>query len=140
VQHHGSSVPVESVDGVADPEIPSGTVHAVVHYLRTLAPPAAGKMTPQREQGRELFSTIGCASCHVPTLRTGSSSIAALSNRDVTLYSDLLLHDLGDELADNRPDGAANGREWRTTPLCGLRLMEQFLAGQAFLMHDGRAR
>lgn len=140
VQHHGSSVPVESVDGVADPEIPSGTVHAVVHYLRTLAPPAAGKMTPQREQGRELFSTIGCASCHVPTLRTGSSSIAALSNRDVTLYSDLLLHDLGDELADNRPDGAANGREWRTTPLWGLRLMEQFLDGQAFLMHDGRAR
>src|SRR5690606_28772866 len=92
------------------------------------------------EQGRELFSTIGCASCHVPTLRTGSSSIAALSNRDVTLYSDLLLHDLGDELAANRPDGAANGREWSTTPLWGLRLMEQFLDGQAFLMHDYRAR
>ena len=57
-----------------------------------------------------------------------------------TLYSDLLLHDMGDELADHRPDGSATGREWRTTPLWGLRLMEDFLDGQAFLMHDGRAR
>ena len=55
-------------------------------------------------------------------------------------YSDLLLHDMGDGLADNRPDGSANGREWRTTPLWGLRLMRQFLNGQTLLMHDGRAR
>jgi CxxC motif-containing protein (DUF1111 family) len=56
------------------------------------------------------------------------------------LYSDLLLHDMGEALADNRPDGGASGREWRTTPLWGLRLMRQFLDGQAFLLHDGRAR
>jgi CxxC motif-containing protein (DUF1111 family) len=87
-----------------------------------------------------LFTQIGCAACHVPSLRTGASPIAALSNRQAELYSDLLLHDMGDALADNRPDGAADGREWRTTPLWGLRLMRQFLNGQAFLLHDGRAR
>lgn len=138
--HGYASVPIATVDPVVDPEVPSATVLAVVHYLRTLAPSSPGAMTPAREQGRQLFSAIGCASCHVPTLRTGSAGIAALSQRDVTLYSDLLLHDMGDELADHRPDGAASGREWRTTPLWGLRLMEQFLNGQAFLMHDGRAR
>jgi CxxC motif-containing protein (DUF1111 family) len=52
----------------------------------------------------------------------------------------LLLHDMGDALADNRPDGDASGREWRTTPLWGLRLMREFLNGEALLMHDGRAR
>jgi CxxC motif-containing protein (DUF1111 family) len=52
----------------------------------------------------------------------------------------LLLHDMGDELADNRPDGQASGREWRTTPLWGLRLMRRFLNGQALLLHDGRAK
>jgi CxxC motif-containing protein (DUF1111 family) len=56
------------------------------------------------------------------------------------LYSDLLLHDMGDELADGRPDGQATGREWKTPPLWGLRLMRGFLNGDAFLMHDGRAR
>jgi CxxC motif-containing protein (DUF1111 family) len=138
--HGYASVPIATVDPAVDPEVPSATVLAVVHYLRTLAPSSPGAMTPAREQGRQLFSSIGCASCHVPTLRTGSAGIAALSQRDVTLYSDLLLHDMGEELADHRPDGAASGREWRTTPLWGLRLMEQFLNGQAFLMHDGRAR
>jgi CxxC motif-containing protein (DUF1111 family) len=138
--HGSSSVPIESADHVIDPEIPAATVQAVVFYLRTLAPPGPGAMTPQREQGQHMFSSVGCASCHTPSLRTGPSEVAALANRDVTLYSDLLLHDMGDELADNRPDGEASGREWRTAPLWGLRLMEEFLAGQAFLMHDGRAR
>ena len=76
----------------------------------------------------------------MPALRTGSHPIRALSNVDVPLYSDLLLHDMGDALADNRPDEGASGREWRTTPLWGLRLMRQFLDGDAFLLHDGRAR
>lgn len=134
-----SGVPIEAVDRAPDPEIPAATVQAVVHYIRTLAPPAPGELTAARQQGAQLFEAIGCASCHVPTLRTGPSPIAALAHRDVTLYSDLLLHDMGDALADGRPDGTADGREWRTTPLWGLRLMRQFLAGRAFLMHDGRA-
>jgi CxxC motif-containing protein (DUF1111 family) len=138
--HGYSSVPIESVDPALDPEIPASTVIAVVHYLRTLAPSAPGAMNASRETGRQLFGSVGCANCHVPTLRTGAHPIAALAHRDVTLYSDLLLHDLGEELADHRPDGSATGNEWRTTPLWGLRLMEEFLDGQAFLMHDGRAR
>ena len=135
-----SSVPVEAIDRVTDPEIPASTVMATLHYVRTLAPAAPGEMTPQREEGLKLFGSMGCASCHVPVLKTGPHQITALANKDVVLYSDLLLHDMGDELADNRPDGLANGREWRTTPLWGLRLMRQFLNGDAFLLHDGRAR
>jgi len=132
--------PHDAVDGVIDPEVPASTVFAVVNYLRLLAPPAPGAPTPQRELGATLFTNIGCASCHVPELRTGTASVAALSNRAVALYSDLLLHDMGDALADNRADHQATGREWRTTPLWGLRLIRQFLNGEAFLMHDGRAR
>lgn len=135
-----SSVPVEAVDRVTDPEIPASTVAATLHYVRTLAPAAPGEMTAQRQEGRQIFTSMGCASCHVPVLKTGPHKITALASKDVVLYSDLLLHDMGDELADNRPDGLANGREWRTTPLWGLRLMRRFLNGDAFLLHDGRAR
>jgi CxxC motif-containing protein (DUF1111 family) len=135
-----SSIPVEAIDLAADPEIPASTVRAVVAYIRTLAAPAPGDMTPRREEGRALFEQARCSACHVPTLRTGDNPVSALANQEVALYSDLLLHDMGDALADNRPDGAATGREWRTPPLWGLRLMRQFLNGDAFLMHDGRAR
>jgi CxxC motif-containing protein (DUF1111 family) len=128
-----------ATDHVADPEVPSSTVQAVIHYVRALAPPAPGAETARRAEGRTLFQQIGCASCHVPSLQTATSPLAALSSRAAELYSDLLLHDMGPELADNRPDGLASGREWRTTPLWGLRLMRQFLDGDAFLMHDGRA-
>lgn len=135
-----SSVHAATADVTPDPEVPASTVLAVVHYLRALAPPAPGAETASRSEGRALFTSIGCASCHVPSLPTGSSPIAALANRQAELYSDLLLHDMGDALADNRPDGSASGREWRTTPLWGLRLMRRFLNGEAFLLHDGRAR
>jgi CxxC motif-containing protein (DUF1111 family) len=135
-----SSIPIEALDGVGDPEIPAATVLAVVHYIRALAPPAPAADTPTITEGRALFQQIGCASCHVPALTTGASPLPALSNKSADLYSDLLLHDMGDALADHRPDGQASGREWRTTPLWGLRLMRQFLNGEAFLLHDGRAR
>lgn len=135
-----SSVPVEAVDRVPDPEIPASTVLAVTHYIRALAPPAPGAETEQRQQGRAIFAQIGCSRCHTPTHQTGQSVIPALSNTSTELYSDLLLHDMGDELADNRPDGLATGREWRTAPLWGLRLMRQFLNGLTLLLHDGRAR
>jgi CxxC motif-containing protein (DUF1111 family) len=72
-------------------------------------------------------------------MRTGWHEIEAVANRDVTLYSDLLVHDLGDALADNRPDGSADGREWRTAPLWGLRIAREFLGGRLLLLHDGRA-
>jgi CxxC motif-containing protein (DUF1111 family) len=130
----------DAADLAADPELPASAVSAVVTYLRLLAPPAPAPDSPGIQRGRELFSQVGCAACHVPTLRTGPSATPSLADRDVTLYSDLLLHDMGDALADHRPDAGASGREWRTAPLWGLRLMRQFLNGDAFLLHDGRAR
>jgi CxxC motif-containing protein (DUF1111 family) len=130
----------QAADRVSDPELPASVVRAVLAYMRLLAPPAPGAMNASRERGRQLFTTTQCASCHVPVLRTAAHSTPALAHQDVTLYSDLLLHDMGDALADYRPDGDATGTEWRTTPLWGLRVMRDFLNGQAFLLHDGRAR
>lgn len=134
-----SSTPTETADLAPDPEVAAADLRAVVHYIRTLAPPAAGEDTPNRQRGSDVFQQIGCARCHIPVLQTGSNLIQALAFKPVPLYSDLLLHDMGDALADNRPDGQATGREWRTTPLWGLRLMREFLNGEAFLLHDGSA-
>ncbi|MGH7679914.1 MAG: di-heme oxidoredictase family protein [Gemmatimonadaceae bacterium] len=135
-----SGTPIEAVDRVPDPEVLESTVQAVTHYVRALAPPEPGRDTERVNEGRQLFADIACASCHVPEFQTGHSPIAALRGRTVQLYSDLLLHDMGDGLADNRPDGQANGREWRTAPLWGMRLVRRFLNGDVFLLHDGRAR
>jgi CxxC motif-containing protein (DUF1111 family) len=82
-------------------------------------------------RGETVFKEIGCAVCHLPSMKTGISPIAALSNRTVDLYSDLLLHDMG-ALGDGMPQGAATAAEMRTAPLWGLRLRDAFL-------HDGRA-
>lgn len=127
-------------DRVADPELTASTVEAVTTYVRLLAPPAPGALTAEGLEGRDLFASVGCATCHVPELTTGPSRIAALANKPVRLFSDLLLHDMGDELADNRPDQQATGREWKTPALWGMRLVPHFLNGQMLLMHDGRAR
>ncbi|MEX2295301.1 MAG: di-heme oxidoredictase family protein [Gemmatimonadota bacterium] len=135
-----SGAGTRSADRIPDPELPEGEVRAVVEYLRMLAPPAPGEMTPHRVEGAAHFEEVGCAACHVAELQTGNHRITALAYRPVPLYSDLLLHDMGEALADNRPDGAADGREWRTAPLWGLRVMRDFLAGEAYLLHDGRAR
>ncbi|MBC8074325.1 MAG: c-type cytochrome, partial [Deltaproteobacteria bacterium] len=90
--------------------------------------------------GRELFDELGCASCHVPSWRTGSDAIdPALADQLIWPFTDLLLHDLGDALADGRPDFAADGRSWRTPPLWGLGLVETVNRHDTML-HDGRAR
>ncbi|HJU73195.1 MAG TPA: di-heme oxidoredictase family protein [Gemmatimonadaceae bacterium] len=128
-----------TADHVPDPEVPSSTVQAVVHYIRALAPPRAAALSGVIAEGSAEFDRIGCATCHVRAFTTGTSVLAALGGQRAELYSDLLLHDMGDELADGRPDGQATGREWKTPPLWGLRLLRQFLNGDAFLMHDGRA-
>jgi len=130
----------QAADRVGDPEVTASVVRAVVAYVRMLAPPAPGAMTARTARGQELFSQIACASCHVPSLRTGASPVPSIAGREVAAYTDLLLHDMGDELADYRPDRGADGREWRTTPLWGLRVMKDFLNGEAFLLHDARAR
>ena len=127
------------LDPAGDPELSDREVESVVQYMRMLAPPAPGAATARRARGESLFGSARCVGCHLPTYRTGVHDIETLSNRDVTLYSDLLLHDLGAALADNRPDGSADGQEWRTAPLWGLRVAREFLNGQLFLLHDGRA-
>lgn len=126
-------------DDVPDPEVSRATVEDVVSYLRTLAPPKRGQITQQAQKGEQVFTQLGCGSCHIPSMKTGPHpTIAALSNTEARLYSDLLLHDMGSELADNFVEGEADGREWRTTPLWGLRLLAQHLGGMAFYLHDGR--
>jgi CxxC motif-containing protein (DUF1111 family) len=91
-------------------------------------------------RGEALFAASGCAVCHVPELRTGEYPEAPLlSNQVIRPYTDLLLHDMGEGLADGRPDYLAGGRDWRTAPLWGLGLSET-VNGVATLLHDGRAR
>jgi CxxC motif-containing protein (DUF1111 family) len=128
-------------DGTPDPEAPSSTVADVVFYLKTLrAPPRRDPDDPEVAAGEALFSAIGCASCHVPTLRTGRSEIAVLDRVEFHPYTDLLLHDMGPELDDGYTEGRALTSEWRTPPLWGIGLAERFQGGAAFYLHDGRAR
>ena len=123
-----------------DPEISSQTVLDVVFYLKTLKAPI--QRTPGNEDviaGKQIFTNINCGKCHTPQLTTGTSSIAALSNKTFFPYTDLLLHDMGNGLNDGYTEGTALAQEWRTPPLWGLGLSHQSQGGQYFLLHDGRA-
>lgn len=124
-----------------EPEIDVAKVSRVAHYLRALAVPAQrAPDDPQVRRGRDAFVAAGCAACHVPELRSGQGSpIEALRGVAFRPYTDLLLHDMGDGLADGRCDGAANGREWRTPPLWGIGLVP-IVNGHSQYLHDGRAR
>ncbi len=119
------------VDPTADPEIGQDAFDAADAFVRFLAPPPPQPLDFAARAGALTFLRIGCASCHVPVLVTGPSPVRALSLRVVAAYTDLLLHDMGPDLADICL-GAAQPSEFRTEPLMGLRL------GTAFL-HDGRA-
>jgi CxxC motif-containing protein (DUF1111 family) len=112
-----------------------------VFYVRALAVPARrGADDPQTQRGERLFERLQCAVCHVPTLVTAESpELPQLAHQTIHPYTDLLLHDMGEGLADDRPDFAAGPRDWRTPPLWGLGLSER-VNGNAFLLHDGRAR
>ncbi len=126
-------------DNVPDPEVSTETINNVVIYLQTLRPPQRrNPEDPAVRSGEQVFAQIGCATCHVPELPTGPSQIAALAFQRASLYSDLLLHDLGPALADNYPEGDATGTEWRTTPLWGLGIVESTLGGTPYYLHDGR--
>jgi CxxC motif-containing protein (DUF1111 family) len=122
------------------PEIDDHKIGRLAHYCRVLAVPAQRRVGDLKvEQGRELFAATGCTACHVPELRTGASTpIEAFREVVIRPYTDLLLHDLGEGLADDRRDGEASGREWRTPPLWGLGLLKVVNPDARFL-HDGRA-
>ena len=123
------------------PEISDSFFDRLVTYVRTLAvPQARGADTPEFQHGLDVFRSMGCAACHVPTLTTGGdTSLPELANQTFHPFTDLLLHDMGEGLADHRPDGSATGTEWRTTPLWGIGLIQR-VNGHDRLLHDGRAR
>lgn len=124
-----------------DPEVSDVTVHNVVFYLQTLkAPIQRNQNDPEVLQGKSLFIQAGCESCHKQTLKTGFSTVAALSNKTFHPYTDLLLHDMGSGLDDGYTEGSAKTSEWRTPPLWGLGLSPNSQGGQYFLLHDGRAK
>ena len=127
------------IDPIPDPEISTHVVTAVVFYLKTLKPPIRRMENDLRViAGESKFNEIGCAKCHVPDMRSGFSPINALSNKDFHPYTDMLLHDMGPELADNFIEGEASGTEWRTTPLWGVGIAHNATGGIPFYMHDGR--
>jgi CxxC motif-containing protein (DUF1111 family) len=109
-------------------------ITSLTSFMRFLAAPLqrnAGDASVQR--GGAAFAEIGCALCHTQVLQTGRSSVAALSNKPVALYSDLLLHNMGDALNDGINQGDARGADWRTAPLWGL-------GARIFFLHDGRTQ
>lgn len=124
-----------------DPEINGQTIHDVVFYLKTLkAPIPRDQDDSDVQRGEVLFRDIGCDRCHISSMRTGPSPIAALSNIEFFPYTDLLLHDMGPGLDDGYTEGFALSSEWRTPPLWGLGLSKDAQGGSYFLLHDGRAK
>jgi CxxC motif-containing protein (DUF1111 family) len=103
-------------------------------FMRFLAPPTPAPDTDTIVRGRRLFEDVGCAMCHTPTLHTGRKiAVEALQDKDVNLYSDLMLHNMGQGLADDVNQGIAGGDEFRTAPLWGL-------GKRIFFLHDGRTK
>jgi CxxC motif-containing protein (DUF1111 family) len=128
------------VDG-GQPEIDAHKLARLVFYAQAIAPPAPREGDPAAiERGRAHFTAFGCAACHQPRWTTGADAFdPAFAGLAFEPYTDLLLHDLGDELADGKHDGTARPSEWRTAPLWGLGLIPA-VNGHERLLHDGRAR
>jgi CxxC motif-containing protein (DUF1111 family) len=133
---NGQPVPPDT-DPAADPEISLAEIEQVNNFVRFLAPPPSKLVKDHREReqverGKKIFRKVRCFHCHVPEMETGPSNTQALNKKTVALYSDLLLHDMGPDLADICL-GLATPSEFRTELLMGLRLRNHFL-------HDGRAK
>lgn len=133
-------------DEYGAPEVGAQFSDAVVFYAETLAVPARRNVTqPQVREGARLFTKLNCTGCHVPSFTTktsgeigGRAMSESLKGQKIYPFTDLLLHDMGDGLADGRPDFLASGNEWRTRPLWGIGLT-QTVNPQAGFLHDGRA-
>ena len=132
----GTPIPPET-DPARDPEISTNDIEKVTAFTRLLAPPPQLVFTARSdrylaERGKKLFAELLCAECHIPEMTTGPSTIKALDRKTVALYSDLLLHDMGTNLADICLN-LAHPPEFRTEMLMGLRFRDKFL-------HDGSAK
>lgn len=126
----------EGADPAPDPELDQATIDAIADFIRLLAPPPRSPREDPAERtqvavGEELFVQVGCAACHVPTLRTGPNTVAALDRKAAPLYSDLLLHDMGVE-SGNVCSPVATPSEFRTEILMGVAMRARY-------MHDGLA-
>ena len=124
-----------------EPEVSDNILRLVLFYTRNLAVPARRDVSaPEVLAGKNLFFQAGCQSCHTPKYTTAANAAEPeLANQVIRPYSDLLLHDMGDGLADNRSEFQAGGRDWRTPPLWGIGLT-QAVSGHTQFLHDGRAR
>ncbi|RJG00100.1 di-heme oxidoredictase family protein [Noviherbaspirillum saxi] len=123
------------------PEINERNMASLIFYTATTAVPARRDVdNPQVLRGKQLFHQAQCVGCHTPKHVTGNvKGFPELSRQTIRPYTDMLLHDMGEGLADNRPDFLADGREWRTPPLWGIGLIET-VNGHTTYLHDGRAR
>ena len=123
------------------PEISDSTLHSLLYYMMLVSPPGRRRWSDERVlRGKALFTALACARCHVPTMTTGTlPGFPELANQVIHPYTDLLLHDMGEGLADGRPDAEAAGTEWRTPPLWGIGLLPT-VNHHTRLLHDGRAR
>ena len=131
----------DNIPNGGNPEISDENLNRVVLYSSVLAVPARRNHDNQNVlNGKKVFNEIQCASCHIPKIQTGNTyAISAFRNQTIRPFTDLLLHDMGNNLADNSPDFNASGNEWRTQPLWGIGLI-QTVNGHSNLMHDGRAK
>ena len=127
----------QHLDGV---EASDDMVKMLTFYTQHLAvPDKRNRHSGSVKRGEQLFSRIGCSQCHIPSYQTRSDTVASLADQTIWPYTDLLLHDMGEGLADHRPEYQANGREWRTPALWGIGLT-QMVSGHTQFLHDGRAR
>lgn len=128
-----------SVEG-GTPEMSDKQLDTLTFYMQTLAVPARRDVEhPDVVEGARVFEEAGCVACHTPQLATGAHPVAGVGGQRIQPFTDLLLHDMGEGLADGRPDYAASGSEWRTPPLWGIGLVNIVNQHTRFL-HDGRAR
>lgn len=128
-------------DGLEDDaEISQDLLDEITFYCQTLGVPAPRNINDDAvKRGAALFNELQCAKCHIPKMISGDFPVAVVANQTFFPYTDLLLHDMGEGLADNRPDFLANGREWRTKALWGIGLT-QVVNGHTNFLHDGRAK
>jgi len=135
------AAPSGATERYANLEAHDQIVDLVSFYSQNLAVPARRNAEDRQVlAGKKLFADAGCAACHTPSWTTAASKENPwLGGQTIWPYTDLLLHDMGEGLADNRPEGRADGREWRTAPLWGIGMTET-VNGHTNFLHDGRAR